>query len=515
MSVRDHSPLPLGPFKGLWRRGDPTNTPLDHFEDGDNLLRIGKAWETRPGIAISQDVVAPLKNIKRAYNYPRLTSNDEIVLVYNESLNTYEIYHLVNDGTNTVYGPILSKATMTDFAFVPYAGRAYISPFDTFQTGDINIQKGLQNEFLYVYAGDGTAARKAAGVGPTDTALTIANGAAGHTDAGFHLFGTVYEYNSGYLSPIKQITGFTTGANNSVSFSGIQTTADPTVVRVHIVATIVIPSYNGNTEGYQFFFIPNAFVNNGTLVLNNVSFFDSELLDDATHLLENYTEIPAGCGLSLYHDRLVLNTTYADINLCLVSAPGEPEAINQVTGLLNIVPDSNPLTQTQELRDVLYVGKRTRVTAYTDNDDDPSTWPAVVIDNGLGWPVHGIGAVIDSGSSTVDFLIVGNYGGVMIFTGKFIQPELSYKISDLWSGQNRNLFRLIQIAVLTTVDQKKIFIVLPDGRLLVGDYVDGLDYKNINWMTLSFYVTVNCILIVNVDDVVVGMDNPNLGVPDL
>lgn len=515
MSVRDHSPLPLGPFKGLWRRGDPSNTPLDHFEDGDNLMRTGKSWETRPGINISQNVVAPLKNIKRAYNFPRLTSNDELVLVYNEAGATYEIYHIVNDGTNTVYGPILSKATMTDFAFVPYAGRAYISPFDTFQTGDINIQKGLQNEFLYVYLGAGAAARKAAGAGPTNTALTIANGAAGHTDAGFHLFGTVFEYDSGYLSPISQITGFTTAANLSLNFAAIQSSGSATVVKVHLVATAVIPSYNGNTEGYQFFFIPNAFVNNGTLVLNGVSFFDSELLDDATHLLENYTEIPAGCGLSLYHDRLVLNTTYADINLCLVSAPGEPEAINQITGLLNVTPNANPLTCTAELRDVLYVGKRSSVTSYTDNDDDPSTWIPIEIDNGLGWPVHGIGAVIDSGNTTVDMFIIANLGGIMIFTGKFIQPELSYKISDLWSRQNRNLFRLIQIAILTTVDQKKIYIVLPDGRLLVGDYTDGLDYKNIAWMTISFYVTVNCIMIVNIDDVVVGMDNPNLGVPDL
>lgn len=515
MPVRDHSPLPMGPFKGLWRRGDPDNVPLDHFEDGDNLLRKGKDWESRPGIAVSQDVVAPLTNIKRGYNFPRPTSNDEIILVYNDTTGNGEIYHLVNDGTGTVYGPILTKAGMTDFAFVPYAGRGYISPFGTFQTGDINIQKGLQNEFLYVYLGAGAAARKAAGAGPTDTPLTIANGAAGHTDAGFHLFGTVFEYDSGYLSPIKQITGFNTSAGNSVSFAAIQSTGDATVVRVHVVATAVIPSYNGNTEGYEFFFIPNATVNNGTLVLNNVSFFDEELIDSAWHLLDNYTEIPAGCGLNLYHDRLVLNTTYDDLNLCLVSAEGEPEAISQVDGLLTVAQESSPLTCTQELRDVLYVGRRTKVIGYTDNGDVPSSWPDTVIDTGRGWPVHGIGAVLDSGGTTVDYLIVGNFAGVMIFNGKFIQPELSYKVSDIWAEQDRNLFRLVQIAILTTQTQNKIYIVLPDGRLLVGDFADGLNHKDICWDTLSFYVTVNCVLIVNVDDIILGMDNPNANVPDI
>lgn len=513
MSVRDHQPLPFGPFKGLWQRGDPENVPMDHFENAANLQRVGKDWETRPGIAISQDVVAPLKNIKRAYNFPRLTSNDEIVLV-EEDNGDGAIYHIVNDGSGTVFGPLLTIPTMTDFAFVPWAGRGYISPFGTYQTGDINIQKGLDNEFLYVYLGAGAAARKAAGAGPTNTPLVIANGT-GNTDAGFHLFGTVFEYDTGYLSPISQITGFTTLATNGVSFAGIQTSGSPTVVRVHIVATIKIDSYNGNPEGYQFFFVPGGTVNNGTLVLNNVSFFDADLLDDASHLIDNFTEIPAGCGLSVYHSRLVLNTTFDDVNLCLVSEAGEPEAINQVDGLLTIAPESSPLTCTQELRDILYVGRRTKVVGYSDNGDVPTTWIPVVIDTGRGWPVHGIGTVLDSGGTTVDFLIVANFAGVMIFNGRFSVPELSYKVSDLWGQQDRNLFRLVQVAVLSTQTQNKILVVLPDGRLLVGDYADGMDYKNINWMPIGFYVTVNCVLIVNVDEIVVGMDNPNFNVPDL
>jgi len=33
-----------------------------------------------------------------------------------------------------------------------------------FQTGDFEYQKGMQTQFIYVYQGDGTAARKAAGL---------------------------------------------------------------------------------------------------------------------------------------------------------------------------------------------------------------------------------------------------------------------------------------------------------------------------------------------------------------
>lgn len=505
MTVRGHNPVDLGLFKGLWQRDDPDNTPLDHFEFVQNLTPIGNDWETAPGITISQDVTAPIGDIKRIYNYPTLTANTQLILI--DDAGTGKIYHLVN--STTIYGPILSKVGMTDFAFVPYAGRAYITPFITVTTGDINIQKGMQSEFLYVYLGAGVAARKAAGVGPTNTALTIANGAAGHTDPGLHIFATVYEYNTGYLSPPSQFTQFSTVAGSSVSFAGIQTTGDTNVTKVHIVATKVITNFNGNLEGYQFFFIPDANVNNGTLVLNNVSFYDDELLEDASHLIDNYTEIPAGCSLSIYRNRLVLTTTYDNINLLLISEAGEPEAINQITGILEFPPDGNPVTCTQELRDVLYVGKRSKVGSYTDNGDDPANWDTTfnLVDSSLGWPVHGIATVLDSGGASVDFLICTTFTGIAIFNGRFILPELSYKIQGLWFELERNQFRKIQI--VNAAINKWILCVLPDSRLLIGDYSNGLDPKNIRWTFRSFYTIVNSVAVVNIDQIILGMDNPN------
>jgi hypothetical protein len=196
MGLRDHAPITFDKFMGLWSRGDKDNTPLDHFQDCENVKSIGNSsFGTRDGIGISQDVAVPLSNVKRIYNYPTLTANTLIVLVIN-SAGHGEIYHVVD--STTVYGPILTINTMTDFAFVPYAGRGYISPFKSYAQGDLNIEKGISGEFLYVYAGDGTNARKAAG-NPLTGALTIANGAAGHTDAGKKIFGFVMETASGIL----------------------------------------------------------------------------------------------------------------------------------------------------------------------------------------------------------------------------------------------------------------------------------------------------------------------------
>jgi hypothetical protein len=499
--MRDHSAISLEKFRGLWQRGDPENTPLDHFQQASNVKFIGDNIQTRDGIDIVQDVAIPLNNIRRIYNYPTQTANTLIVLVENDA-GEGEIYHVVD--STTTYGPLLTIADMEDFAFVPYAGRGYISPFKSFTVGDLIIQKGLENEFLYVYLGDGTTPRAAAGIGPTAGTLTIGNGT-GNTDAGIHLFGVVFEYDTGYLSPPARIAEFTTSATNGVSF-GTVPTGGANVVKRHIVASKVIATYNGNPLGYELYFIPNGTINdNVTLFLNNVTFFDADLLETASYLHDNYTEIPAGAVLTIYHNRLVLAATFDDISLGLVSSVGEPEAINQVDGLIIFPLDGNPITNAQELRDVLYVFKRAKTGAFVDNDGVPSSWPFTMVDNALGTSVHGISTVLDSGSASIDYLIVCTYSGIVLFNGRYLLPELSFKIQDLWFLQDRNEFRRIQI-VNNPID-KEFYTILPDGRLLTGNYNDGLDPKNIKWMPWEFFVYLNSVAIVNIDELVIGAEH--------
>lgn len=499
MALRDHEPVVIENFKGLFQRGDPDNAPIDHFTEALNLTHVGSNITVRPGIGISQDVAAPLLNIQRIYNYPTQTGNTLIMLAINDA-GEGEIYHFVN--STLVYGPILTIATMTDFTFVSYAGRGYISPFTTFTTGLINIQKGIQNEFLYVYAGDGTNARKAAGPIPAGV-ITIANGAAGHTDAGRHVFGFVGETDSGFLSQPIGLNSFVTSSTQSVSFGTVPVFVGAQWTKRHLVASAAISNFNGDLEGYQLFFVANATINNNTdIFLNDISFFDIDLLDDASHLFDNFTEIPAGAALSLYHDRLCLSTTYNDISIVMVSAEGEPEAISQIDGLIIVPLDGNPITNHQELRDVFYVMKRSRTVSYADNGEEPSNWPLTVVDNALGCPVHGIATVLDSGASSVDYLIVTTFAGIQLFNGKYFIPELSWKIQDLWFNQDRNLFRNIQI--INAPIQKWILIILPDGRLLCGDYSNGMDPKNIRWEPWQFMVRVNTVAIWNIDTIIIG-----------
>lgn len=501
---RDHKAITIDTFNGLWQRGDPTDTPLDHFQDCENIKFIGtSAVKTRDGIGISQDVAVPLTNVLRIYNYPTNEANTLIVLTYDDDADEGSIYHVVD--ADTVFGPLLTISGMTDFAFLPYGGRAYVSPFSTFDVGGLNQELGLENEFLYVYAGDGTPARKAAGAALTGS-MTVANGAAGHTDPGIHVFGFVAETVSGYLTPPGVLTQFTTAAASSVSFGSIPTSGDPNVVRRHLVATKVIPPpFNGDLTAHQFFFVPDATIENNTdTFLNNISFYDADLLEDASYLLDNFEEIPAGATLSLYHDRLVITTFFDNISIGYVSFPGEPEAISQVDGLISMPPDGNPITHTQELRDILYVTKRSRTGSFTDNADVPVTWPYLVVDTALGTCVHGIATVLDSGGVSVDYLITCTYQGISLFNGRFIEPELSWKIEAYWKNLDRNEFRKIQI--INAPIQKEIYIVLPTRKILVGNYANGMDPKKIRWTVWSYQMGVNTIAIHEIDEIILGAD---------
>lgn len=499
MAMRDHEPVVIDKFNGLWDRDDVEEVPLDHFSEANNLQFKGSAnFSTRPGIGRHQSVASPISSILRMYNYPTADKNTVLVLTAGGN-----IYHVVD--AVTIFGPILTIPTMTDFGFAPYGGRAYITPFTTELVGELNRERGLINEHVYVYKGDGTTARLAGGTAPTVN-ITPAVGGAGHTDDGVHIFGYVYETDTGYLSAPGGLVAFTTLAANAVDFSTIANSPQSFVVKKHLVASKVIQDYNGDVNGYQLFFIPDAVIpNNVTTTLTDISFFDQDLLLDASHLSDNFDLIPAGVGICSYHNRLCYYTEHDNISLVRVSSVGEPEAVNQINGLLLVPPDGNPITNAAELRDVLFVFKRNKTVSFVDNGDVPTSWPLSNVDNAMGCGVHGIGTVLDSGSANIDYLIVGAYKGVSLFNGRYNVPELSYKIQGLWTKQTfKTDFRRIQI-VNDTMAQK-IYIVMTDRRVLHANYANGLDPKSIRWCPWTFDTKVNTLCLVNINELLLGCD---------
>lgn len=506
--MREHNPVLLEEFNGLWRRGDAESCPIDHFSDCNNIAYIQSGFQWRDGANPYKEQIQGI-NIERMFPYTYESKQGLLILD-----DKFNIYDASLPKSNI---PILTVNGMTDFAAVNFSNRVYISPHDG--------KSGLQGEFLYVYMGDGVPARKAGGAGPVGTMSAAISPTAGNVEPGYHIFGVVYETDTGFLTKIGgQIAINVTTNNKQILLSNIPVSPDPHVKKRHIVATKALDptTYTGDVNGYLYYTVPGGNIDDNTSTTKTVNFFDADLLEDKSDLLDAYESIPAGVGLNFYHNRL-LNwnqfgaenpdpklDTLGNHSRVLVSAPGEPESINQVDGLIVAPLDGYPINYCQEYRDTLYVFKATKTLAYTDNGDSPSGWPLVIIDQGIGSSIHGVATVLDSGGVNIDFLVIADFSGIMIFNGSYQRPELSWKVLDLWMDQIRDKFNKLQI-VNDSINQM-IYCILVEppeingsmNRLLVGDYKNGMDPEKIRWSPWSFNFNITTLALLNLDTLVFG-----------
>jgi len=219
----------------------------------------------------------------------------------------------------------------------------------------------------------------------------------------------------------------------------------------------------------------------------------------------NFDSIPAGVGLTTYHGRLIIYTPYNDISLAYASSIGEPEAISSIDGILLVPPDGNPITNAAELRDVIYFFKRNKTTAFVDNGNIPASWPSTVIDNAMGCGVHGLATVLDSGSSNIDYLMVGSYKGITLFNGRYIIPELSWKIQNYWTSQDFKLSNR-RIQIVNDSLKQELYCVTTSRNILYGNYANGLDPKKIRWSPWSFDAKINSLAFININELLLGCD---------
>src|SRR6185369_5091765 len=220
--------------------------------------------------------------------------------------------------------------------------------------------------------------------------LAAANGAAGHVQAGYHIFGIVYETDTGFFTKIGPDTlpALLCPGTAKVNLSSIPVSASSAVVSKHIVATRAISttSYTGDTRGFEFFFVPGGEIAIAATTAT-VDFYDVELLDSADYLLDIYSEIPAGVGLGLYRGRMTNWTQEPDDEQSniLVSTAGEPEVFDQINGLIQLQANNQPITICFEQRDILYICKNEETYAIQDNGNEPAEWGVPSkLDQGFG-----------------------------------------------------------------------------------------------------------------------------------
>lgn len=495
--MRDHQGIVIDQFNGLWNRGEGYPVPNDHFFDCDNIQFPFCGFKTRDGI----DPYLPYGNVVKMYTFIQQhegKAQESLLILNNKG-------QLFDTASPTPFTPVLTLATMKDFGFVSFAGRAYINP----HTNDIE-EVGVPNESIYVYRGNGIPARKAGGAAPDDqTNIVVVAGGTGNVAPGMRIYSVAYETDTGFITAPGGKTAFDLEPNAaSVDLSNIQTSPDSYIVaRWILVSAAIKPAdYTGNVNGYELFFTTR--IPDNTTITLTLSFFENELISSADYLNDLFQFIPAGVGLTTYHGRLVTYAESANQSLIRLSQPGQPEAIDQVNGLIIVPLDGHPVSNAQEYRDVLYLYKQTRTYATQDNQGPPSSWPIVTVDEGIGAAPNGIATVLDSGGVNIEYLLITDFSGIMLFDGKYTRPELSWKIRDLWFGLNRDAFRDIQF--LNDTVSQLLYVILPGNQLLMGDYKVSLDPEKIKWTPWTLPVRSTTIALINFNELVIGSLGANV-----
>lgn len=456
-------------FNGLWVRGHVDDTPSDHFSDCLNTTYV------KGGVASGDRTFAySSKAYMRMALYkptpPFTGTNVPRILALDVNGNLFDILL-----STTV--PIYTNALMKDFGFVNFFGRAYISPSD----GKV----GLSGVNVQVYSGSGVT-RDAGGVAPT-AALTFGANTAGNIDPGRYLVSYAFETASGFITkpaPFTLIDSFGTATFN---LTGIATGPAGTVARWIIITKPVplgIPFPPAQAE-----FVPTYFVTripNNTATTQAISFFEEELVDEADYLFTRLVTIPAGVGLLDYKGRMVSYGEFANPSIVRVSEIGEPESFSSTSGFFITDPsDSTGVRSATEFRGLLYVFKRHRGYVTQDNQLDASTWDVLNFEKSLGTEQYGIAAVLDAKGAQSNGFMIASMSALYYFNGTVVEPELSYKIRDLWLRINKSYFHKVQVAL--DPDSKRIYILVPlDGativsHVIIGNYRNGLDSLNIKW----------------------------------
>ena len=476
----DHTPQAVSNFLGLFANGPMDSVPLDHAYDAQNNIYTESGVETRYGSELNLTTGFP---VRRMFSYRRIDETPRLLLLDNSG-NIY-------DSTNLVT-PILTIIGMTDFSFVNYNNRAYISPH--------NGIEGLPGQVIYVY--DGTTCRPAGGAAPIGSITATTSATSGSVEAGFRLFAIAYETASGYITqPGPTIfTGYTGPGGFKVDLSTLSTGPVGVVAR-RILATKRVLLYDGNQLGQEYFFVPGGRIPDNVSTTLTVDFFDADLISSADYLFDQRSTIPACLFLSTYKNRLVSGNFDGNNSVVLYSKANEPESFNEVTGFQVIEPtESTGVKCGIEFRDTFYIFKSLRASATLANDlVGASSWGVANIDRGAGTEVFGISRILDAQGTNNDKFLIADKSGLIVFDGTARAPALTWKVKNIWDRVNKDAGNEIQ--VYNDPTKTLLYIALPlDGAtkpnfLLVGDYADGMDPTNIIWDIWSFPVSNLCIAI--------------------
>ncbi len=468
--MRGHEEFNIVECKGLYSRRSTLRmgiVPLGYLYEATNIAYQDNGIMPRGGIAENFD--AP-SNIKRFHRYNKLSGARYIVLCSNG--NVYDS----NDFTTPIF---TSAGSWDDFSGITLYDRFYFCPHDRIT--------GRASEFLYVYAGTGTA-RKASGLKPSSAITVAVSATAGNIELGNRLWYVAYETDTGHITkPNATGTLFNQNvASRKADLSNIPTGPSGTAKR-HILCTRRVDPYTGNQDDYEVFFVPDGVINNNSATTLTVNFFDSNLQDSADYLFDELEEIPAYLALTHYSGRLCGSAPSGQVGTVRVSKSGFPESFSDVDGFVLVDPsDNGDVRSLLPQANNLFCFKDDRTYVTNDNGEEPAHWPVNQVDAGLGSCVFGVAKVLDAEGPSEDVAVIATRGGVYAFNGRFADIPISTYVDFLYEAGTISELRTTQV-LINSID-KLIYITIGGGDqyyLLVGNYKNGLSFDTIRWARYS------------------------------
>lgn len=315
----------------------------------------------------------------------------------------------------------------------------------------------------------------------------------GNIAAGTYMIDVLYNTDTGFLTPpssspnlkIQVVVG---SDNSSITLSNIPTGPSYVTSREIIVALVDI---NGNVSDY--FFVPTedgGIINDNTTTTATISFFVTDLVENANYLFNVRPRIPAGQGINLYAARLVLwGFPQPDASTLRLSNRGDPETFDLTQESLIVVKDDGYIcTNTAILNDLLYIWKNKGIYSTFDNDDIPVNWDTTVVDQSVGCGFRGLSTAsptLAKGSHS-GLIAFADDNGAYLFNGNVQQPEISWKVEDLWN------IDVSQVSTIIDIVYKRIFFYnFPAGTTLAGlclvaSFSDGASADAIKWDTWTY-----------------------------
>lgn len=457
MYLDEYEKIEIEEFKGLYKRGMPDQCPADHAICCENVVfsETGQV-QKRGGLASSLALNHPVRRTFEGV----IDTLGFIILTLDWNGNIYQ------DNNTT---PIFSAPNLSDFVAINLFNKIFILPIVSAGTPP-NMQ---------VWLGVNATTRDAAGLAPTSS-FSAADGAAGNVDIGDYQIAVSYITDSGFttqpgpkISTVFTPVLYTAPGSKKIDLMGIPL-GGPEVVARQLFIT------KANSDLF-YYLGPSAggFINDNTTTTATLDFFDTDLVlsaDDLFDLLETIPGTQRTGGLNVYHNRLVVVRTDSDV--IYISYPEDAESMNNVTGFITDVQDSDAPQGALVLRDTLYITRAFSVYATQDNGDVPGTWSMTLVDGAVGSSQFALGtiAATNTALTTGDVALLANSVGLFLFNGAVVRPELSYKIKDVWDTITPGAD--ISISIQLDPFKRLIYVLLPTNGSTDPNLLMVADYSN-------------------------------------